>query len=304
MPLTLGPGATGDKLAAKQDAGTDVVYEINGDLRTISGSTDAYSSLAQGALSSSAAALVGPAAGTDMIIGSIVVSNTGASTRVITFYKTKNSTTYDATTQWAVLTLLASERAEWNGLGWTIYTAQGIAKMAPISSGLVIPNASLAAQSPFNADTYLNGSSLALPTGLIRAGSNFYWIFDAVKTAAGVAAPTVIIRFGTAGAIGDTARVTFTFAAQTGVIDRAIFEIWANFCSVGSGSAAVLAGIARLHHQLAITGFNVTTQNLQTLAVTSGGFDSTPANSFIGLSVNGGASAAWTVTVVQGVANM
>jgi hypothetical protein len=305
MALTLGPGATGDKLAAKQDAGADVIYEVNGDLRTISGSTDAYGSLAQGALSSSAAALVGPSTGTDLIIDSITVSNPGASTRIVTFYKTKNSVTYDATTQWASLTLLTGERAEWNSRGWTIYNAQGIAKSAPVSGGLMITNASVAAQAGFAADTYLAGSSLLLPTGLIKAGTSFYWVFDAVKTAAGTAAPTVILRFGTAGAIGDAARVTFTFSAQTGVVDRAIFEVWANFRSVGAGTAAVLAGIAKLRHQLAVTGFNtVQPAGMQTLAVTSGGFDSTPAASYAGLSVNGGASAAWTVTVVQAQAYM
>ncbi len=305
MALTLGPGATGDKLAAKQDVGTDVICEINGDLRTISGSTDAYGSLFQGALGVSAVALVGPATGTDMIIDNIKVSNPGASTRIVTFYKTKNSTTYDATTQWATVTLLTAESAEWNGLGWTIYNAQGIAKTAPVSGGLMVVNASVAAQAGFAADTYLAGSNLLLPTGLIRAGTSMYWVFDAVKTAAGVAAMQIYIRVGTAGAIGDTARVTFTFSIQTAVIDRAIFEIWANFRSVGSGTAAVIAGIARLHHQLAVTGFNtVQPAGLQTLAVTSGGFDSTPAGTYAGLSVFGGLADAVTVTVVQAQAYM
>src|SRR5674476_629117 len=98
MSLTLGPGTTGDHLAAMVDAGTDVTYEISGDLRTISGATDAYGCLAQGVLSSSATALVGPSAGTDMIIDSIVLNNTGTSTRVVMFHKTLNSTTFDATT--------------------------------------------------------------------------------------------------------------------------------------------------------------------------------------------------------------
>ncbi|HSW39044.1 MAG TPA: hypothetical protein VLL97_06085 [Acidobacteriota bacterium] len=305
MPLTLGPGTTGDKLAAKQNVGTDVICEINGDLRTISGSTDAYGSLFQGALGTSPAALVGPSAGTDMIIDSITLSNPGASTRIVTLYKTRNSTTYDATTQWASITLLPGEFATWSSTGWQIYTAQGVVKSALVSGGLMVVNASVAAQAGFATDTYLAGSGLLLPTGLIRAGSSMYWGFDAVKTAAGTAAPTVSIRFGTAGAIGDTARITFTFSAQTAVVDRAIFEVWANFRSVGSGSAAVLAGIARLHHQLAVTGFNtVQPAGLQTLDVTSGGFDSTPAASYAGLSVNGGASAAWTVTVVQAQAYM
>lgn len=305
MPLTLGPGATGDKLAAKQDAGTDITYEINGDLRTISGSTDAYGSLAQGALSTTATALIGPASGTDMIVDSISLYNTGASTRVVTLYKTKNSTTYDATTIWATLTLLVGERAGWNSTGWELYTAQGIVKTALVSSGAVVSASSLAAQTGFATDTYLAGSALALPTGLIRAGTQMWWSFDVVKTAAGVAAPTVIIRFGTAGAIGDTARVTFTFSAQTGVVDRGVIEVWANFRTIGSGTSGVIAATARLHHQLAVTGLNtVQPAGLQTLAVTSAGFDSTVANSFAGLSVNGGASAAWTTTVVQSLANM
>ncbi len=305
MPLTLGPGATGDKLAAKQDVGTDVIYEINGDLRTISGSTDAYGSLAQGALSTSATALIGPAAGTDMIIDNMSFNNTGTSTRIVTLYKTRNSTTYDATTHWFDFALLSGERAGFNSNGWTIYTDQGVAKTAAVGAGLMIVNASVAAQAGFTADTYLAGSNLLLPTGLIRAGSSFYWVFDAVKTAAGTAAPSIYIRFGTAGAIGDTARVTFTFSVQTAVIDRAIFEVWANFRSVGSGTAAVLAGIAKLRHQLAITGFNtVQPAGMQTLAVTSGGFDSTPAASYVGLSVLGNTAAAWTVTVVQAQAFM
>lgn len=307
MALTLGPGATGDKLAAKQDAGTDVIYEISGDLRTISGSTDAYGTLAQGALSVTATALVGPSAGTDMIIDSMTFSNPGVSTRVITFYKTKNSTTYDATTQWGAITLLTGECAEYGSGGWQQFNAQGIPKTAPITSGAVVTGASVAAQVGFAADTYLAGSAIALPTGLIRAGTNMYWIFDAVKTAACTGTPTVIIRFGTAGAIGDTARVTFTFSAQTAAVDRATFEVWANFRAVGSGTTAVIAGISALKHQLAATGFNNTVNHMQTLAVTSGGFDSTVANSFVGLSVNGTsttAPAVWTVTVVQAQAVM
>jgi hypothetical protein len=113
----------------------------------------------------------------------------------------------------------------------------------------------------------------------------------------------VIIRFGTAGAVGDTARVTFTFSVQTGVVDRAIFEVWATFNSVGA--SGVLAGVARLHHQLAVTGFNtVQVAGLQTLYVLSGAFDTTVANSIAGLSVNGGGSAAWTISLVHAEAFM
>jgi len=307
MPMALGPGVTGDKLAAKQDAGTDVIVEVNGDLRTISGATDAYGSLAQQALSVSAAALCGPSAGTDMLINSISVNNTGASTRVVQFYKTKNSTTYDATTEWGpTLTLLTGECAEWiGGVGWVIYNSLGVAKNAPQGGGMVVKNASTSAVTGFAADTYLAGSALALPTGLLRAGTTMYWAFDAVKTLAGTGAIAIIIRMGTGGAIGDTARVTHTFSIQTAVVDRAMFEVWANFNSVGSGTSAVIVSSAKLHHQLAVTGFNtVQPAGMQQLTTTSSGFDSTPANSYIGLSFNGNTSDAITVSCVQAIAYM
>src|SRR5258706_4626752 len=81
----------------------------------------------------------------------------------------------------------------------------------------------------YAADTYLAGSSLSIPTGLVRVGSIYHCIFDMVKTGAGTATPIITLRFGTAGTTGDTARLTFTFAVGTGVIDTGIFEIWAHF---------------------------------------------------------------------------
>jgi hypothetical protein len=71
------------------------------------------------------------------------------------------------------------------------------------------------------------------------------------------------------------------------------------------GTAGVLAAHAKTHHQLAATGLNtVQPAGMQQLTVNSAGFDTTPANSIVGLSVNGGASAAWTINNVQAVAYM
>lgn len=126
--LTLNTGVTGDKLAAKQDVGTDVVYEINGDDVQTS-PTDTYGSLAQGALSTVATAILGPGAGHQHLVSDMVFRNTSASAvRVVTLYKTKNSTTYDATTIWASLTLGPSEAAEWTPAGWSTYNSKGLRK--------------------------------------------------------------------------------------------------------------------------------------------------------------------------------
>src|SRR6266850_145465 len=51
--------------------------------------------------------------------------------------------------------------------------------------------------SNFSADSYLSGSSLAVPGSLVRAGTMYYLCFDMVKTGAGTATPILSVRFGT-----------------------------------------------------------------------------------------------------------
>lgn len=153
----------------------------------------------------------------------------------------------------------------------------------------------------FAADTYLVGSSINLGAiSQLKAGSRYHCLFDVTKSAAGTATPILIVRFGTAGAVTDAAILTFTFNLQTAVADNGTFEIFVTFRTIGSGTSAVLQGQAILRHNLAITGLgSVNPTGWQQVIVTSSGFNSTPANSIIGVSVNGGASAAWTITQVQ-----
>lgn len=149
----------------------------------------------------------------------------------------------------------------------------------------------------FAADTYLVGSSIAIPPPIV--GSQYHVIFDVVKTAAGTATPIFNIRFGTAGTTSDTSVCAFTFAAATAAVDSGIVEIWGNFRTVGSGTSAVVQGLASIRHALAATGITSTgASGHGQIATTGGGFNSTTASSIIGLSVNGGTSAAWTITNV------
>jgi hypothetical protein len=79
-----------------------------------------------------------------------------------------------------------------------------------------------------------------------------------------------------------------------------MIELWLTFNSVGAGTAAVLAGYVVLHHFLASTGLSTSgTLGFQPLQVTSAGFNSAVSNSIIGVSLNGGASAAFTIPVLQ-----
>ena len=156
-------------------------------------------------------------------------------------------------------------------------------------------NASVASQSStFATDIYLTNSNISIPSGGLKAGTVYSCKFNVTKTAAGVATPVISVRIGTNGSTADTARNTLTFAAQTAVADDGHFTVDVTFRSVGSGTSAVTQAMGTVAHRLSITGLSTDVTGMKTN--TSAGFDSTVANSIIGLSVNGGASASWTVT--------
>jgi hypothetical protein len=147
------------------------------------------------------------------------------------------------------------------------------------------------------ADTYLAGSAIAVPAGGLRAGTRYLLTFDVTKTAAGVAPPVLTLRFGTAGAVSDAALAALSFPAQTAAADDGRFALDVTFRSVGAGSAAVVQAVASLTHTLAAGGFATSPGPVR--RATSPGFNSMLAGAVIGLSVNGGAAAAWTVSLVQ-----
>lgn len=168
---------------------------------------------------------------------------------------------------------------------------------APYPSKAVqtIFNRSTAAQGAgFATDTYLTGSYLKFP-GLPKVGTKYRCKFSVSKTAAGTATPIIQVRTGTAGSTSDTSRNSFTFSAGTAATDVGVFEIIIVFRAVGSGTTAVMQGSCALTSQ-PTTGLSSLIKAVQT---TSGGFDSTTADLGIGVSVNGGTSAAWTVQLVE-----
>jgi len=162
-----------------------------------------------------------------------------------------------------------------------------------------LTNASVAVQGAgFATDTYLVGSSIALLALVPRIRTLYQCTFDVSKSAAGTATPIIIVRFGTLGTTGDAARLTFTFPAATAIADVGTFTVWALFRSIGA--AGVLQGRANLVHKGTATGLTgLSIEPGPTVQVTSAGFDTAVANSIIGLSVNGGTSAAWTVQLVE-----
>lgn len=157
-------------------------------------------------------------------------------------------------------------------------------------------NASIAAQAGFASDTYVTNSNLLIPSFALQAKSRVLWMLSASKTAAGVATPIFQVRIGAAGAVGDTSRLTLTGSAQTAAADVGLWFVMLTVRSIGA--AGVLQGALSLAHNLAATGFASSAAGA--VEATSAGFDTTATGGLnIGLSVNGGASAAWTVTQAQ-----
>lgn len=150
----------------------------------------------------------------------------------------------------------------------------------------------LASQTLSAADTYVTGSRIVLPQARMQAGTVYRAKLVITKTAAGVATPVFNVRIGTAGTTSDTSRLAYTGVAQTAVVDTAYLEVQMTFRAVGA--SAIVAAWLRFDHDLATTGFATATRGFQGQAV-SGTFDSTTASTGVGISINGGASSAWTV---------
>ena len=162
---------------------------------------------------------------------------------------------------------------------------------APVFDYPALYNVSVAAQGAgFATDTYLTGSNVVI-AGRIQAKSIYRLRFDASKTAAGVATPVITIRTGTTATTADTSRAILTFPAQTAVVDTGIFEVVVTFRTIGA--TGVIQASGNLVHNLAATGLS--TSNSPVVLATSAAFDTTTANLQIGVSVNGGTNAAWTV---------
>jgi hypothetical protein len=143
----------------------------------------------------------------------------------------------------------------------------------------------------FASDTYITDSGLLVPSFGMKAGMCFKWWISLSKTAAGTAAPVLIIRTGSAQTTGDTTRVTMTSStAGTAAVAEGLLMVTMIVRSV-SASGVVVGSFG---HAAAV-GLGGGKD------VVSGTFDNTAmAGLYVSLSANYGASAAVTITSVQG----
>lgn len=144
-------------------------------------------------------------------------------------------------------------------------------------------------------DTYLTGSSLDI-SGHLKVGTQFHWKLFASKTASGTAVPTWNMRFGAGATVTDVARCVVTGATQTAQTDTAFFDVVGIIRAVGATCVAQM-GLSMVH-TVAVSGFK-NDETADVKAAVSTGFDVTPANTKVGLSVNSGANGNWTFQVVS-----
>jgi hypothetical protein len=152
-------------------------------------------------------------------------------------------------------------------------------------------------------NTYVTGSQIPLPTGGFQGptgtsqnGTLITWKITMSKTAAGTAASTFAIRVGTNGTIADTARCTnFSTGTATAAVDWA--EVTITAYATAGGATTTLNCAGTLRHGLTTTGFSnqIGVQAYSTAA----SFDSTAANTKVGLSFTGGTSSSITIQKVD-----
>lgn len=169
-------------------------------------------------------------------------------------------------------------------------------------------NAATAAQGAgFAADTWVTNSDLLIPSFNVQAKTTFLWTLSASKTGAGIAQPIYVIRTGSLRSTSDTARLTLTGPAQTAIADIGTLQIMVTVRNIGA--ASVWQGTAFWTHRG--TAANTTTSGTGFANDSTGHIEGTSASfdtsalpgAYVSLSMNGGTSAAWTLTQVWAEAN-
>jgi hypothetical protein len=157
-------------------------------------------------------------------------------------------------------------------------------------------NTAVAAQGAgFSSDTYVTNSDILIPSFGMQAGHVFRWTISASKTAAGTATPVYSIRIGANRTTGDTARLQITGPAQTAAADVGLLTLMVTVRSVSA--TGVLQGTTAWAHNGAAVGF--CNNDAGAVEATSAAFDNSAlGGSYVGLSIDGGASAAWTLTQI------
>ena len=163
-------------------------------------------------------------------------------------------------------------------------------------------NAATAAQGAgFSSDTYVTNSDILIPSFGFQAKAKFLWRISASKSGASTAQPVYTVRIGSGRTTSDTSRLALTAPAQTAIADIGTLNVMVTVRSIGA--SGVLQGTAWWDHRgtaaSSTIGVGFANDGSGHVEGTAAGFDmSSVAGNYIGLSINGGTSASWTITQV------
>ena len=239
-----------------------------------------------------------PSSGVQRNVRAIYITNNNATTSCQVTVQHFDGTT---STDLMGVTVAAGENLVLDEDGsWHHHNPQGADYSATATPPVLFNNSTSTVSAGYAADTLLAGSSILLPSGVSIAGLQYIVEFDMVKTAAGTATPIINIRYGTAGTTADASICAMTFAAGTAAVDTGKFTVVGTLRSAGAGTSAVMVGSAMCNHALAATGLTATgASGTGQITTVGSGFNSTPANSILSVSFNGGTSFSGTCNFVQ-----
>jgi hypothetical protein len=158
-----------------------------------------------------------------------------------------------------------------------------------IVHGMLSRNVTTAGQAAnFTTDTYVTNSGLLIPSSGLVAGMQFRWWVYATKSTGSTAAAVYTFRVGTGQATSDTSIIALTdVGAQTSAAANVLIICTLGLRTVsasGVGVAAVLVGPS------ASSTFGLGKEGVSSTIDLTG-----KAGQYVGLSINAGASATWTV---------
>lgn len=142
-----------------------------------------------------------------------------------------------------------------------------------------------------NTVTYLTGSGILVPAAGMVVGQCYRWYIGVSKTAAGTATPIWTVRLGTAQTTADATILTITGTAQVATLSGTLIIVTVQVRAVGAGTSGIVTG--QINTGAASFGIGGH-------AVSAGFANNAVAGQRLGLAINTGASAAWTVGSVMG----
>lgn len=159
-----------------------------------------------------------------------------------------------------------------------------------VRGALLSTNHATSQQTGFASDTYLTGSSILIPSFGMQVGQLYCWEVGIEKTNAGTALLALAVRVGSNQSTADTSRAAPTqTVAQAATTSANIMFVRAFVRSVSASGVLICS-----------MGFTGTQMGDGDRIVASGFDNSALGGQYIGLSMNGGASASYTIDYVKG----